>query len=162
MKTIFIHSQNGQPKRVDLELSVKVSELLKNHIASDDSKEFDVYLLDGDRPLAKGNTLESQGVSDKSSLVISSCKKVQVLVVYNGVQFVESYPPAANFRSVFNRAINHFGISGSEKDEFELYLSQDANSKVNLSYPVGAYVSGVDCRVQVYLLKPSSFQGYDH
>lgn len=98
------------------------------------------FSVDVEKELNKEHTLESQGVSDKSNLLVTRCKKTQVLVVYNGVQFVDSYPSSAKFQSVFNKAIHHFGIGASEKDEFELYLTQEASSKINLSYPVGTYM----------------------
>lgn len=165
MKTIFIHSSNEQPKKVEIKLSTTVSELIKQLKSageqnSGDKEHYDVFLVDVEKELNKEHTLESQGVSDKSNLLVTRCKKTQVLVVYNGVQFVDSYPSSAKFQSVFNKAIHHFGIGASEKDEFELYLTQEASSKINLSYPVGTYVTYPDCRLQVYLIKPSSFQGY--
>lgn len=167
VNTIFVHTPKGQPKKVETKLNATVGELMKEHFkdisrSSNNEEDFEVLLLDKETELRKDQSLESQGVTDKSTVLITQCKRTQVLVVYNGVQFVDSYPSSVKFKNVFNKAIHHFGISASEKDEFELYLTQDANSIINQSYPVGAFVSYPDCRLQVYLIKPSSFQGHEH
>ena len=165
MKRIFVFKAGSAPQKVDAQLTLTAGELFKQVYPeavtnTDNLEDFEIYLLGGENELRKDRSLEDQGVADKASLLITQCKKVAVEVIYNGKAYTVTYRSNEKFKEVFEKAIHHYSIGHREKDDFEFYLSEDAPSIINQSYPIGAYGSYPMCTLRVYLLRPSSFQGY--
>jgi len=159
---LFVEGQ--QPQTVEVSSQLTVGELLRKHVPQtvgnpDYEEDYEVRVLDNNDDLPKDKHLEKLSLKDHDALVVHRCKKVHVKVEYAGHSFVHEYSSAQKFEHVLKKALDHFGIKGQERGDFQLFLTKDLSKVVNLDYPVGAYSVYQECKVEVYLSKPVANQG---
>ena len=159
---LFVEDQ--QPQTIEVSSQLTVGELLKKHVPQtvgkpDYEEDYEVYELDKSEDFSKDKPLEKLKLKDDDALVVHRCKKVNVKVEYAGHSFIHEYSPALKFEHVLKKALDHFGIKGQERGDFQLFLTKDLSKVVNLDYPVGAYSIHRECKIEVYLSKPVANQG---
>jgi hypothetical protein len=111
-----------------------------------------VWVIDEEEPLDPGILLSQLVADRKIELVRHRCKKINVSVVYNGIEEVIRVSPARKLRAVLRKALKipEFGIDQASAQDLELYLP-GADEALDLAMPVGRLVPNGKCELSIEL-----------
>jgi hypothetical protein len=150
-------------KEIAINEKTKIGEIIK--LASPETVELEdnledqeVYLLDQEEELSKD--AKALDAKDHKAFVVHRCKKIRVVVEYNGHTFSHDYAPSRKVQQIRHNAIKQLNVDEIAGKNLELFeKANDQNSKMNRSYPIGYYTSYPTCGITLYLADPNAFAG---
>lgn len=162
MKTIIFLPEKVM-KEITISEQTKIGELIKQASPktvglSDDLEDQEVYLLGEGEELSKDKKVFDE--KDHKAFVVHRCKKVRVVVQYNGHTFCHDYAPSKKVQQIRHDAIKELRIDGTAGANLELFENaNDQNTKLNRSYPIGYFTSYPTCSITLCLADPNAFAG---
>lgn len=151
---IIIYLGNKQMKVASFNDDAKASEVL-TELSGENQPNLKVFGFEAEQELTHKDEIKSY-----KALVVHSCKKVQIEVLYPGLpSYIHTYSPVVPVKNIRKDAIKKLGIDEETSKKLELYENQQQDAKLNSNYPVGYYSNSETCSARFYLLDPNAFQG---
>jgi hypothetical protein len=151
---LFLRTSETQLELIEVDAEQTIADFLADQSAADGAA---LWLEDAETPLEPARSLRDAGLEDRARVHISTCRKVEVVVHFNGDKEKE-FPPAATLGSVFEWATGPHGfkLSATERAKHTLTLC-DSETESDRAEHVGALAE--DCRVCFDLAPKDRFAG---
>ena len=147
MPRIFIHMPEAEIVIYDARPDESVKALCTRYASSDAH----AYIVGECDELSHSMTVGEAGISEETNLLVSTCLKVDVEVVYNGRPETQNVSPATTAAEIIAWASDKFEVP--EDTRAKLQLTVDiSGQKYSLSRdePIGKYTA-TDCKISTYL-----------
>lgn len=119
-----------------------------------------VFAEEGDVPLAAGDTLESAGLGNDSSVHLSRCNRVTVMVHYNGQGRADSFGPGVPMHRIKEWAVGKKGFGLDPVDAGEHVLQVTGSSdRPDEDVHIGSLVGASGCKVEFDLVAKVRVEG---
>jgi hypothetical protein len=119
-----------------------------------------VYTEDGDAALPADATLEAVGLGNHSSVHLSRCTRVAVMVHYNGRNLSESFGPGVPMHRVKEWAVGNKGFNLNPVDAAEHVLQLTGTSdRPDEDVHIGSLVGTTSCGVEFDLVAKVRVEG---
>jgi hypothetical protein len=102
--------------------------------------------------------LHTAGVGHRHHIHCHRCKKIDVLVLYNGVQKDHESSPAVRLDRVLRWATHEFQLQGHDAADMALFLPGEV-TPLDGDVHIGSLASFPDCRVSVVMNVPVQVNG---
>ena len=164
-KQIYLHGEGlKEAKFIEIGSETKISEIVKEFeamtgVASTTEAPVECYVDDDDSPLDTSSTAGSKKIDKRSHVHCHRCRKVEVVVTYNGREEKISFPPQTKSEKVFKKAIREFNISDSDASNLVLRLSNGQGEILQDDDHIGSFVSYPACQLSLYLTPKKQVQG---
>lgn len=164
-KQIYLHGEGlKEAKFIEIGSETKISEIVKEFeaitgVASTKEASVECYADDADSPLDKSSTAGSMKIDKRSHVHCHRCRKVEVVVTYNGREEKFSFPPQTKAEKVFKKAIKEFKISDSDASNLVLRLDNGQGEILQDDDHIGSFVSYPACHLSLYLTPKKQVQG---
>jgi len=164
-KQIYLHGEGlKEAKFIEISSEMMISEIVKEFevitgVASTKEAPVECYLDDDDNPLDKSSTAGSKKIEKRSHIHCHRCKKVEVVVMYNGREEKFSFPPQTKAEKVFKKAIKELKISASEASNLVLRLGNAQGEILQDDDRIGSFVNYPACHLSLYLTPKKQVQG---
>jgi hypothetical protein len=161
---LYVHSsKGGEPTMVKIEAGASVEDLLKKiheaGVCDGPSEEWDMFAEDADEPLDKGHSMEDCGIKHRHHVHCHKCHRIQVAVLYNGVEKNHSFPPSTKVKRVLKWAVNEFQLKGADAENKVLRLAEPPETELPNEAHIGSFAHAPKCGLKVCLVPPIRFQG---
>ena len=153
---IYLHTAGKEdPELVEVSATARVGELVEGT----DSAEGLIWLENSEEPLDLGATLESEGVSHRGHVHRGRCRKVGVMVRFNGTKS-HVFPPGTTIDRVLKWATGEHGfdLSPAETAKHALALP-GADHLLDPRVHIGSLVTATSCEVVLDLVPKVRFEG---
>lgn len=164
-KQVYLHGEGlKEAKFIEIGSETTVSEIVKEFetitgVTSTTEAPVECYTDTGDSPLNKSSIAGSMGIDKRSHVHCHRCRKVEVVVSYNGREESISFPPQTKSEKVFQKAIKEFKISNSEANSLVLRLGNGQGEILQEDDHIGSFVSYPACHLILYLTPKKQVQG---
>lgn len=165
---IFVQGEGKREIRVvELPAQATVGELVKAAQAQGVTSQnggqgagVAIFAEDGDKPLAAGETLESAGLGNHSSVHLSHCARVTVAVQYNGQGQTETFGPGVPMHRIKEWAVGKrgFGLDPVDAAEHVLQLT-GTSDRPDEDVHIGSLVGASGCKVEFDLVAKVRVEG---
>jgi hypothetical protein len=109
-----------------------------------------VFLEDSDEPLGVEETLEYHKVKHHGHIHIHKCRKVNVIVAYDGKKIERHFSPPSRIVKVLEWCVEEFRVPDHEKQEMLLRLSPESDP-LGKETRIGSLVTSEKCEVILQL-----------
>ncbi len=120
--------------------------------------EFIFLLEDSERELASDKSLKELGIKNRERIHIHRCRKVKVIVNFNGREIADAFPPSRTIAKVKRWADKEFGIEGVDATEHALQICGTAK-RPDEDVHIGALVRRPNCQVCFDLVPKKRVEG---
>ncbi len=164
-KQIYLHGEGLKEARfIEIDSEANVSEIIKEFeaitgVASTREAPVECYAEDDDNPIDKSSTAGSRKIDKRSHVHCHRCRKVEVVVMYNGREEKLSFPPQTKAEKVFKKEIKEFRISDSDASNLVLRLGNAQGEILQDDDHIGSFVNYPACHLALYLTPKKQVQG---
>ncbi len=151
---IYVHSINGDdPKliRIDEEKTVEEAiKTIKAELKLPPESEFFLFIEDEEKDLESHRKLIECGVKHRHHLHCHTCRRIHVIVSYNGVQKENQFSPSTKVRAILKWALYAFGLLGADAEGKVLRLSATGQELLSDAH-IGSFAKSSECQVKLAL-----------
>jgi hypothetical protein len=156
---IYIHGEGFRdPKMIRVPEESTIQDLARAAgIQLNGTEEVFVMAEDEDDPKTPDDTLAKGGVEHRHHVHCHRCKRVETIVMYNGIRKEREFAPSSRIKKVLNWALKEYHLHGHDAEDKVLFLpdgttlSEDAH--------IGSYTSFPECRITLALGVPVVVNG---
>jgi len=159
---IYLHGENSRdPKLVEIseDASIKdiINEYKKEFPGAGTPDEIDLFIEDEEDHRPKDHTCKEAGIEKRMHIHCHRCKKIEVVITYNGDDKSFHESPSATAGKIMKKAIHAFNIS--EGDAGDYLLKLDDKTVLQPSDHIGSFAAYPRCQVKLYLTPTKPIQG---
>jgi len=159
---VYVHSEHSRDLKV-IEIletaSIKdiIDQFHKEFPVAGNPEEIELFLEGEEEPKHKEHKAEHAGVKKKHHIHCHRCKKIEVLIMYNGQDKIFQLSPAATANVVLEKAIHAFNINPEDAGDYLLKLEDKTVLQPNDH--IGSFATYPVCKVKLYLTPTKPVQG---
>lgn len=155
---IYVHgSESEDPTLIEVEPGLAVRGLA---VASEGAEVLQVWLEEGEEPLALDITVEQAGIGNRHHVHRGRCHRVEVRVRFNGADHARQFTPAATIARVYAWATGPeaFQLTPEQRADHMLAVP-GADHGLDSGVHIGSVVAQRTCEVVLDLVPKGRFQG---
>lgn len=161
---LYVHStKDAEPTMIRIASDAPVAELLKKihdtGICDSPVEELHIFGEDEGEPLKKDHSIGHCGLKHRHHIHCHKCHRIEVAVIYNGVEKCEAFPPSAKVKRVLKWAVEAFQLKGMDAENKVLRLAEPPQTELSNEAHIGSFAHKGTCGLKVCLLPPVRFQG---
>lgn len=164
MKTIkiYLHGENNRdPKLIEVSEDASVNEVIikynQEFSTSYKLEDVELFIEDEEGLKQKDEVGEKAGLKMKAHIHCHRCKKIAVVISYNGENKQFHFPPSITAKVILRQGVHAFNISPSDAGDYLLKL--DDKTILQPSDHIGSYASFPHCQVILFLTPTKPVQG---
>jgi hypothetical protein len=153
---LFMHTHTKEdPDLIEIEESAKVRDLVL-----ESEPEGKIWLQDADDEIDLDLTLKDAGIGHRHHLHRGHCKRVEVVVRFNGVEHRESYAPGTVIKSVYRWAAGDRGFNLSpDQAAKHVLVVPGADHFLSDNVHIGSLAGAKTCLVTLDLVPRERYEG---
>jgi hypothetical protein len=159
---IYIHGEHSrESKPVEIPPQILISELIDLYRAQfslpEGAEPIELFIEEEDEPRERHHHAGEAGIGKRSHIHCHRCRKVEVIVFYNGEDKLLNFPPSATTKRVLKKVLEAFKIS--EMDAGDYLLKLDDKTILQPGDHIGSFAVYPHCRVKLFLTSTRPVQG---
>jgi hypothetical protein len=151
---LYVHwFGDADPKLIKIEEEAIVDDLIKKietATGMPPSAEYFVFVESTEEVLEGKRKLSECGIKHRHHLHCHTCRRIHVVVSYNGVQKEQQFAPSTKIKAVLKWALYAFELRGADAEGKVLRLS-DSGTELLADAHIGSYAKPDSCRVNLAL-----------
>jgi hypothetical protein len=151
---LYVHSLgDADPKLIKIDEESTVEDLIKKveGVAGLPSGvDYFILLESAEEILAGKRKLSECGIKHRHHLHCHSCRRIHVVVSYNGVQKEQQFAPSTKIRAVLKWALYAFELRGADAEGKVLRLA-DTGAELFADAHIGSFAEPHRCQVKLAL-----------
>ena len=153
-----------EAKIIEFDSEMKISGIAKEFekitgLQSSGKSDVACFLDDDEVELDQSLTIELAKLKKRSHVHCHRCKKVKVVVVYNGKEEAFDFGPNTKAEKVFKKSVKKFDITKSDASNLVLRLESGQGEILQDDDRIGSFVSHSTCHLTLYLTPKKQVQG---
>jgi hypothetical protein len=112
-------------------------------------EEFEVFLEEKDEPLDKTRSLLLLEIKERAHFTFHHCKKIEVIVSYNGTDKADYFSPPTKIEKILKWALKVFEICGA--DATNKVLRTENGKELANNIRLGSLVNRPHCYIKLFL-----------
>jgi len=166
MTEVYLHLE-GDRNPILIKLSnekLTIGEIVKQHISTlvgntHEQHELKVFIEDEDELISLDVEFQQLKLKNRCHVHAHKCHKVDVHIVYNGIEKSLQEPPSSTIKKVKSKALHLFDITKDDGMDLLLRLGSAEGEILQDDEHIGSLVSGPHCHVRLYLTPKKNVQG---
>lgn len=160
---IYLHTENEkEPEILSISKTEKIKDFIQKHKErkgfSEKIEEIYLFIEDEDENIIIEHFEEIE-FPEKTHLHLHRCKKISVVINYNGKDESKYFSPATTGKKVFEWAIKEFKISPVDALNFEIRINNQKGELLKDTDHIGSFVSHHHCELNLFLVPKVNIQG---
>lgn len=159
---VYFHGENHrEPKFIDISPEISVEEIIviyqREFGEGSAVEEIELFVEDVDEPRPRHHRGEEAGIRHRGHIHFHRCKRIEVIIMYNGDDKTLSFPPSTTVKRIFLKAIEAFRIS--EKDAGDYVLKLEDGTILQSADHIGSFTAFPKCNIKLFLTAIKPIQG---
>lgn len=161
---LYVHSaKDAEPRLIKIEEEILIAELVRKIIEAGifegAHEEVFIFVEDETEPLNKEHSAKHCGLQHRHHVHCHKCHRIEVGVMYNGVEKTAAFAPSTKVKRVLKWAVEAFNLKGADAENKILRLAAPPETELSNDTHVGSYVNAPGCGIKLCLVPPIRFQG---
>ncbi len=153
---VFVHSMGAEhPEIIEVDATLLVRELL-----ADDQHDVQIWLEDVDEAISPDATLAAAGIGHHHHVHRGHCRRVAVVIRFNGTSYERSFAPGTTIKKVEKWAFGpHAANLSPEQAAKHVLAVPGADHFLEDGVHIGSLVTSGGCEITLDLLPRARFEG---
>jgi hypothetical protein len=161
---LYVHSaKDAEPRLIKVEEEILIDELIRKiveaGICEGTHEEMLIFVENETEALNKEHSAKHCGLQHRHHVHCHKCHRIQVGVIYNGVEKKEAFAPSTKVKRVLKWSVDAFNLKGADAENKVLRLAVPPETELSNDAHLGSYAYAPGCRVKLCLTPPIRFQG---